>query len=180
MLIAERKKEKNIAEYIIYIWQTEDLIRAYNFDINTIKSSIINFLPINENERERTTGWYKELIGKMQQEGLEKRGHLLLTREILEELEQIHHALLNVIHDHEYKEVYTLAREDIRLFQSLAARDFNLNEVEVCMNGLYGLLLLRLESKAVPTDLLKTVENFGSIMSYLSLKYREKQTGIWN
>jgi hypothetical protein len=179
MLIAEKKKEKNIAEYIIYIWQTEDLIRAYNFDIETIESSIISFLPINDAEKTKTSLWYKDLIERMRSEGLHKKGHLQLTRDIMTELEHIHQTLLTVIHDTEYQQVYEKARDDIKVFQSIA-QDHVFNEVDVCMNGLYGLLLLRLENKPVPPDLLSTIENFGSVMSYLALKYKEKQTGIWN
>ncbi len=32
--IADRLKEKNIAEYLIYMWQVEDLLRANNCDID--------------------------------------------------------------------------------------------------------------------------------------------------
>jgi hypothetical protein len=179
MLIAEKKKEKNIAEYIIYIWQTEDLIRAYNFDIHSIENSIVQFLPIEENEKSETISWYNEIIDRMKTEGLEKKGHLKLTKDILSELEHIHHSLLEIIKDTEYHKIYDKAKENIRLFQILA-KDYNFSEVEVCMNGLYGLLLLRIENKQIPTDLIDTIENFGEMMSYLAFKYREKNQGLWN
>ncbi len=41
MLIAEQKRKENIAEFILYIWQLEDILRAYNFDIETINEHII-------------------------------------------------------------------------------------------------------------------------------------------
>ena len=34
MIIARRKRKENIAEYLLYMWQVEDLIRANNFDMD--------------------------------------------------------------------------------------------------------------------------------------------------
>ena len=36
MVKAEQKRTENIAEYIIYMFQTEDLVRALKLDLNQI------------------------------------------------------------------------------------------------------------------------------------------------
>lgn len=41
MKIAQQLKEKNIAEYLIYMWQVEDLLRANGCDIDRIRQNII-------------------------------------------------------------------------------------------------------------------------------------------
>ncbi len=41
MLIAREKRKTNIAEYILYMWEIEDLIRANGFDIDKIDRNII-------------------------------------------------------------------------------------------------------------------------------------------
>jgi len=41
MIIAQEKKKTNLAEYILYMWQVEDIIRAYQFDITKIEENII-------------------------------------------------------------------------------------------------------------------------------------------
>ena len=41
MFVSKQLKEKNIAEYLIYMWQIEDLIRANGCDMEKIKSTII-------------------------------------------------------------------------------------------------------------------------------------------
>ena len=38
MIIARRKRKENIAEYLLYMWQVEDLIRANNFDMDSAKN----------------------------------------------------------------------------------------------------------------------------------------------
>ena len=42
MKIAQQLKEKNIAEYLIYMWQIEDLIRANDCDVDRIEENIVS------------------------------------------------------------------------------------------------------------------------------------------
>lgn len=37
MLTASRLKKTNICEYLLYMWQVEDMIRALKFDMDTIE-----------------------------------------------------------------------------------------------------------------------------------------------
>lgn len=39
MFVSKQLKEKNIAEYLIYMWQIEDLIRANGCDIEKNKKT---------------------------------------------------------------------------------------------------------------------------------------------
>ena len=41
MIIARRKRKENIAEYLLYMWQVEDLIRANQFDLDSIRRTVI-------------------------------------------------------------------------------------------------------------------------------------------
>ena len=41
MLVAQQKQKENIAEYIIYMYQIEDIIRAYNFDVEAILDNYV-------------------------------------------------------------------------------------------------------------------------------------------
>ena len=41
MFIASQKKKENVSEYILYMWQIEDIIRTFQFDIDKIKTNII-------------------------------------------------------------------------------------------------------------------------------------------
>ncbi len=59
MKIAQQLKEKNIAEYLIYMWQVEDLLRANGCDIDRIRQNIILRYP--EEERPALEEWYGNL-----------------------------------------------------------------------------------------------------------------------
>ena len=62
MLIAEQKRKENIAEFILYIWQLEDILRAYNFDIETINEHIIKRFNQPESVQLQKRQWYVNMI----------------------------------------------------------------------------------------------------------------------
>ena len=43
--IAQQLKEKNIAEYLIYMWQEEDLIRANHCEPEEMEANVITRYP---------------------------------------------------------------------------------------------------------------------------------------
>lgn len=51
MYTASQKRKENIAEYLLYMWQIEDLIRANNLDIDKIRSSIIDLYDLPREEK---------------------------------------------------------------------------------------------------------------------------------
>ena len=62
MYIAKILKDKNIAEYLLYMWQVEDIIRAYHLDIDELKDKYLNrFETKGENEKELVE-WYSYLL----------------------------------------------------------------------------------------------------------------------
>ncbi|MDE5760207.1 MAG: DUF4924 family protein, partial [Bacteroides sp.] len=72
MKIAQRLKEQNIAEYLIYMWQVEDLIRANRCDIDEVCRNVISRYP--EAEQPALEEWYGNLVGMMCAEGVKERG----------------------------------------------------------------------------------------------------------
>ena len=57
MFTAGKLRQENIAEYLLYMWQVEDLIRACNFDIEKIKSSVIDSLPLDAGQKRELLKW---------------------------------------------------------------------------------------------------------------------------
>ena len=43
MLIARQKRSENIAEYLLYMFQVEDLIRAYDFNLDQIIDQYVQY-----------------------------------------------------------------------------------------------------------------------------------------
>ena len=92
MKIAQQLKEKNIAEYLIYMWQVEDLLRANGCDIDRIRQNIILRYP--EEERPALEEWYGNLADMMRAEGVTEKGHLQINRNVILNLTELHGELL--------------------------------------------------------------------------------------
>ena len=41
MIVAQQKRKENMVEYLLYMWQVEDLIRANGLDIDKIRETLI-------------------------------------------------------------------------------------------------------------------------------------------
>ena len=76
MIIAQQKRKENIAEYLLYLWQVEDLLRACKLDIDTVEKTIIARYNVDDKTRHDIKEWYESLIKMMELENVRERGHL--------------------------------------------------------------------------------------------------------
>ncbi|MDH5475083.1 MAG: DUF4924 family protein [Cyclobacteriaceae bacterium] len=166
MNIANTKKENNIAEYIIYMFQTEDLIRSYELDIKRIKKNLISLIPGDEVEKEGLRIWYSKIISSMKKEQIAMNGHLKEVQDIIIELQLIFNTLKN--DDKTFKELTISAQP---FFDKNKADN---NEVTICLNGMYAYLILKTDDIPVPELTTRSAELFGEVLSYLSYKYKQK------
>lgn len=170
--VAEKKKSQNIGEYLIYLYQMEDLIRSFQGNMEEIRQYVIAHYPVGEAEKEQITAWFEGLLGKMNSEGILEKGHLQELNDLVEHLLQLHYRLLKT--DKSYFETYHQAKPHI-LESILAANGENPgNEIQICLNGIYGLLLCRLLGKKVNEEQLKAAEAFGEVLSLLNLAYQQE------
>lgn len=170
--VAESKKSKNVAEYIIYMYQMEDLIRSYQFNLHDIRQYVISHYPVSEDEKSQIAGWFETLMGQMIAEGIEEKGHLSHVQKEVDQLAILHWDLLKK--DRAYFEIYHPVKSHLLEYISSAEGQNLGHEIQICINGIYGLLLCRLTGQNIPEDLKESTEAFGSLLSYLSLVYKEQ------
>lgn len=146
MFIASQKKKENIAEYILYMWQIEDLVRTCHFDMDLIRKQIISRFRLEEEKEKQLTEWYESIVDMMTTERIRDKGHLQMVRNTLDEADQVHKALLYSMRHPDYTSSYYKV---LPLIAELRAKEQNAdaNDMEVCLNFLYGILLLRLQKK---------------------------------
>jgi len=171
--VAESKKRTNVGEYIIYMYQIEDLIRAYNFDAGEIRKYVISHYPITEEEKSEVAAWFDALVVQMGEEGIREQGHLSGVQKEVDKLAQIHWDLLK--NDGEYFKLYNRAKPHILEYISAADGKSLGHEIQICLNGIYGLLLCKLSGKKVPDELHQSAEAFGAVLGYLNEAYQESQ-----
>ena len=172
--IAAKKKSNNIAEYIIYMYQMEDLIRSYQGNPDEIKTYVVSKYPVSEREKSEITDWYLDLLDKMKAQDILEKGHLKELKALVADLAQIHWNLLKT--DPTYFEAYGKAKPFILDAVMQAEGQDPGNEIQICLNGIYGLLLCRLLGKKVSDKQLKSADAFGNILSTLSYHYRVKNS----
>src|SRR5690554_4934313 len=151
MFIAQEKLQNNIAEYIIYMYQLEDMMRAYNFDVEKIRQEIIRPQVKSESLEAEAVNWYKEIIEEMQSRGLEKKGHLHRIDEVMTEMIYLHNTLKDVVKDKKYLDLLTAAEDNISAFEKKSDLK-NSHLVEVCFQALYMKLLLKLKGEEIGAE----------------------------
>ena len=92
MFISKQLKQQNIAEYLIYMWQVEDLIRAYRCDMTRIRQDLVSRYP--KEQQKELEQWYDDLIEMMRREEVIQHGHLQINRNVITWLTDLHLQLL--------------------------------------------------------------------------------------
>lgn len=167
MIIASKKRKENVAEYILYMWQIEDLIRANGLDINKIEQNVIDKSNLDASQRKQMVEWYESLIDMMRREGVEKNGHLQINKNMLAQLVDLHQTLLKDPRFPQYTAEFYKTLPYIVELRSKSG-DARAGEIETCFNALYGMLLLRLQGKEISPETIKAVEQIAKFISLLA------------
>lgn len=173
MIIASRKRKENIAEYLLYMWQIEDIIRAFRLDIDLIGKEIVDrHQGLDARQREEMLGWYESLIDMMRREGKEKSGHLQLNVNTLDDISRLHRALLK---DPKFADYASEYYNTLPLIVELRAKagDSRKDEIETCFDALYGLLMLRLQNKEISEETTRAATRISRFLARLAGYYKK-------
>ncbi|WP_288324927.1 DUF4924 family protein [uncultured Phocaeicola sp.] len=176
MFISKQLKENNIAEYLIYMWQVEDMIRANGCDIEKIKKNIVEAYPLTEEQKVELTQWYIDLIEMMRRENVMEKDHLQINKNIITWLTDLHLQLLRSSKFPYYSAAYYKA---LPYIVELRAKGANKEEpeLETCFEALYGILLLKLQKKEISEETKKAQQAISGLLAMLSNYYIEDKKG---
>lgn len=179
MLIAQQKRKENIAEYLLYMWQIEDLLRACQLDDVRIDQLLVaRFVAmdgITEEQLAEVRRWYRELRDMMLTEGLREGGHLQINRNILIDLTDLHQRLLRHGQDAIYTSAYYATLPYIVELRAKAPEPKG--ELETCFDALYGLMMLRLEGRDVTDATRAAMQQIAKLLGLLAEKHRLWKAG---
>ena len=177
MIIAEQKRKENIAEYLLYMYQVEDMIRANKLDLDSVEKTLINRFDVDYGVKREMREWYKALIQMMQDEGKQEKGHLDILENISEKMQDMHARILEQGIDTGYREVYNKAKGNIEALRMRSGHGSE-GEIQVALNGLYGLLILRLKKTPITPETEQAFEAIRELVAELSSRYMETATGV--
>jgi hypothetical protein len=170
MIIARELRKTNIAEYILYMWQIEDLLRACLFEPDRIYSQLVSRYRADEENSKEIASWYNNLVAVMEKEHVREKGHLQVITNLVNDLNEFHLKLIEVQSDQEYIRLYLSNRDAIIEFLEKSGNSPG-NEVEACLNALYGVMVLKLKNAEISDLTRKTAEGFGRLIGHLSARY---------
>lgn len=146
-----KSKKENIAEYILYLWQMEDYLRAF---------------PQNAT----ATPELMEISDMMHSEGIINGGHLQLAKNALSELEDLHDELLDT--EAPYRAVMIHLQPQLNLLKAKTDRP-TMSDVEACLTLLYQIMLLRLKQQPISEATEVTVKDATQLLRFLSKTYAD-------
>lgn len=175
MTIAEQKKKENIVEYILYLWQMQDLVRAADFDLSAIRA-FVGSDGSAEASIERELEWFGGLIQRMKQHKVTEKGNVPEIDEVMAELSYLHHTLLEILKDKNYLAAWDRAKGFIAEFIK-RSDNASMSPVEAALTAMYGMLVMRLQKKTVSAETKTAIDTFRELLVVLARQYRDMQHG---
>ena len=178
MLIANRLKETNRAEYLLYMWQVEDLLRANGCDIDRLRENYLSKFDLPADARSQMEQWYANLCEMMRSEGVAEKGHLQINRNALQDLSELHEKLVASAHFPYYRSAYYKVLPYIVEVRNRGGHKDE-GELQTCFDILYGVMMLRLQKKEISPETAAAVKDISTLLGQLSDYYfKDKEEPI--
>lgn len=175
MIIAQKLRKENICEYLLYMWQVEDIIRAYGCSLGKIKDEYISRFQVEDLDTyEEMVDWYGNLIRMMNLEGKREKGHLTINEILVKDLNELSVQLLASPKFPFYNAEYYKVLPFIVELRNRGDKD--ITEIETCLNALYGVMLLRLQKKEVSIQTQTAVTEITTFLGMLADYYKTDKT----
>ena len=178
MIIANQLKKKNRAEFLLYLWQVEDIIRAYSCDFDRLNENYLSQFKLDGAIAQETRKWYADLCDMMRSEGVAGKGHLQICKNILQDLGELHARLLNSDKFPYYREMYYKVLPYIVELRGKGGHEQE-PELQTCFDVLYGVMMLRLQKKEISEATAKAAADVSVMLGQLSDYYfKDKDTPL--
>ncbi len=175
MLVAKQKRKENIAEYVLYLYQVEDLIRAFQFDMNLIQEKLVTNYQANEKTSAEITEWYNNLVVMMQKEGIRENGHFQFLTNLMADVNEFHMKLMEIgtekMYVQNFKSVAGLIAE-LKQKNKIAK-----NDIQLGLDTVYGFLLLRMKKAKISDETENAVKQLSQWLGNLSKLYKDFEKG---
>ena len=175
MFVAKQKRKENIAEYVLYLYQIEDLIRAFQLDIDLIQKKLVGNYRADEKTSAEITNWYNNLALMMEKEGIREKGHLQFLINLIGEMNEFHLQLMKTGTEKTYIQSFkVIAGLLTELKQKNKAAQ---NDIQLGLDTVYGFLLLKMKKAEVSIETENAIKQLSQWLGKLSVLYKEFETG---
>lgn len=181
MIIAQQLREKNRAEYLLYMWQVEDIVRLHGCDIDKLDEGYLARFDVDADTRREMRQWYADLCDMMRSEGKVQQGHLQVNENVIVGLSDLNTQLLASEKFPYYKQMYykvlpyiveLRAKRQTGPEESMADPEFSL-----LFEFLYGIVLLRLQRKDITPETERAAKDITALLGQLSDYWKADKAG---
>ena len=144
-----KNKRENIAEYILYLWQLEDYLRAF---------------PEMADSNEELS----DILRMMHADDVMDGGHIQLAQIALKELEQLSDDIL--AQEATYRAAMIRITPALNLLKARTDRPA-MSNIEACLVLLYQIMMLRLQKRPISAETAEVQQQATSMLQYLSKTY---------
>ena len=190
MFTAKELRKKSIAEYLLYMWQIEDIIRAMGCSMPVIRKTYIDkFTDYTEDQKEEEADWFGNLIRMMNEEGKRESGHLNINSIVLQDMVDLHNRLLQStrfpLYNAQYYKVLPFIVElraknhradEHNARETAVVTQYEKGEIETCFDALYGRMLMALQQKKVTPETENAIKEITNFIGMLSDFYIKDET----
>ncbi len=175
MDIAQAKRRENVAEYILYLWQIEDLLRALQFSPEAVYSQLVAPRNLNEEQRMVYLQWYMELADLLRQEGKEDQGHLDHTLHLIADLHNLHLQLQQLPAGARYRAAWARLAPELPRLRAVLGKQAS--DTELCFRALYAAMLYRIKGEGDKPVVGEVVEFVSPVVAELAILYGKVERG---
>ncbi|MCU4154794.1 DUF4924 family protein [Carboxylicivirga sp. A043] len=176
MIIAQQKKKENIIEYVLYMWQVEDLIRANQLDMALIDKHIIPGYQQSDDVLLEIRDWWANLAEMMRLENKKEKGHLQININTVNDVNRLHNQLLKTPNEVAYQHLYNSMAATIQEFDNKSGNVLE-NDIEICLTAIYSSFLMKLKNQEVSAQTNDAIKLFSRLLGALAKKYKEELEG---
>ena len=177
MDIAQSKRKENIAEYILYLWQIEDLLRALQFSPEAIYSQLVAPRQIEEEQKHVYLLWYMDIVNLLRKEGKEESGHLEHTLHLIGDMHNLHLQLMqNPVGEH-YRTTFARLAPQLPMLRTLVKKE-DVCDTEICFRAWYAAMLYRIKGDKKRAEAINdTIELVSPVVAELAAMYGKVERG---
>ena len=178
MYIAQQKRKENIAEYILYLWQLEDLMRALQLSPEAIYSQLVQPREnLSEQEKQDLFLWYMEFVNLLREEGKEQTGHLDHSMHLIGDLNNLHLQLLKFPVGEHYRELFAKLQPELGTLRDKLGKQ-DISDIELCFRALYAVMLYRIKGDESKNQYIESVITLISpVIAELAKTYGQVERG---
>ena len=171
MIVAQKLRNQNITAYIIYMFQVEDIIRAYGMDVDRICNEYLPKFQYTKEQIADQRDWYAGLIRMMQEEGVQESGHVQVVKNTLLLMAERHQELLADPKQPFYSTAYYKALPYIVELRSKGMGKEK-NEIENCVDAIYGATVLKMQGRELSDETKQALQPITHLLEILSNLYK--------